>query len=315
MSADALDRALAELIGTGEISPEQGARLRDRFHANLTLVDIADAKPTEKTKRAVLGEIGGYIGGGFTLVAVLLILGESWRNLTDFGRALTLGILALIFFVVGYLIHQGGRSTTRSRLVATLALFGAIAITGCVGVSVPSYKAPIAFTVGLIAAAIAYLRNRTSVGHIGFYGFSLTLLASLLDAMKVLVDSQAIFVFVLFAAAWYWLSSRGWIGERVLGYALASATTFIMGEIGFANSSHRWYGYFILFFTAVMGFLLYSKARHWPALVAGVAALTFGVGQLVAETLHGALGVSIGLLAAGLALLGASAYIFRSRKR
>ena len=99
------------------------------------------------------------------------------------------------------------------------------------------------------------------------------------------------------------------------GVQTCALPIFISGEISFANSSHRWYGNLILLFTAVMGFLLYSKARHWPALVAGVAALTFGVGQLVAETLNGALGVSIGLLAAGLALLGASAYIFRSRKR
>ena len=316
MSFDALDRALVELAASGELTRQQTEQVRERYMAEL-------ARPTDqipqqneevvRSRTSLLGEIGGYVGGAFTLVATLIILGSTWSQLTNTGRIITLLVLTLIFTAVALLLHRGEKSPVRARLVATLFSFAGISGAATAGVASPWQKALVASIIGSIIVDLAYFRNRTSVGHVALFAFKIFATIAFLDAIKIFGGGVAALFVTAIAVAWYLFTARGILHEKMLGYTLASATAFFSAEIALIGDSQI-VGYLLFLGTAVGGYLLYSRTRLWPFLVAAVAASTFGVAQLIITTLGGALGVSIGLLSAGLVLLGASTFILRTRK-
>ena len=317
MTFDALERALVELAATGELTREQIERIRERYLVELARpedsIPPAHVAQEERNRRSLLGEIGGYVGGAFTLVATLIILGSTWSQLSHIGRIITLLALTLIFAAVALLLHRGEKTPVRARLVATLLSFAGISGAATAGVATPWQKALVAGVVGSIIVTIAYFGNRTSVGHISLFVFKIFATMAFLDAIKIYGGAIAALVLAAIAVAWFFYSQRGILHEEMLGFTIASGTAFVSAEIAFIGSSHI-VGYLLFLATAVAGYLLYSRNRRWPFLVATVAASTFGVGQLITTTLGGALGVSIGLLGAGLVLLGASTIILRTRR-
>ena len=317
MSFDALERALVELAASGELTREQAEQVRERYMVELARpedsIAPAHVAKEERNRRSLLGEIGGYVGGAFTLVATLIILGSTWSQLSNIGRIITLLALTLIFAAVALLLHRGEKSPVRARLVATLFSFAGISGAATAGVATPWQKALVASIVGSIIVDIAYFRNRTSVGHVSLFVFKIFATMAFLDAVNIFGGAVAALVVAAIAVAWYFYSQRGIFHEEMLGFTIASGTAFVSAEIAFIGSSHI-IGYLLFLATGVAGYLLYSRNRRWPFLVAAVAASTFGVGQFITATLGGALGVSIGLLGAGLVLLGASTFILRTRR-
>jgi len=317
VSFDALERALVELVASGELNSEQSEQIRERYMVELARPEdsIAPALVAieERSRRSLLGEIGGYVGGAFTLVATLIILGSTWSQLSNMGRIITLLVLTIIFAAVALLLHRGEKSPVRARLVATLFSFAGISAAATAGVASPWQKALVASIVGSIVVDFAYFRNRTSVGHVSLFAFKIFAVTAFLDAVNIFGGAVAALVFAAIAMAWYFFSERGIFHEKMLGFSIASATAFVSAEVAFIGSSEI-VGYLLFLGTSVAGYLLYSRNRLWPFLVAAVTASTFGVAQLIITTLGGALGVSIGLLAAGLVLLGASTFILRTRR-
>ena len=317
MSFDALERALVELVASGELNREQSEQIRERYMVELARPEDSIA-PTvvakeERSRRSLLGEIGGYVGGAFTLVATLIILGSTWSQLSNLGRIITLLALTIIFAAVALLLHRGEKSPVRARLVATLFSFAGISAAATAGVASTWQKALVAGIVGSIVVDVAYFRNRTSVGHVALFAFKIFVTMAFLEAVNIFNGAIAALVFAAIATAWYFFSERGIFDEKMLGFSIASATAFVSAEIAFIGSSHV-VGYLLFLGTSVAGYLLYSQSRLWPFLVAAVTASTVGVAQLIITTLGGALGVSIGLLGAGLVLLGASTFILRTRR-
>lgn len=317
MSFDALERALVELTATGALTREQAEQVRERYMVELARpedsIAPAHVPKEDRNRRSLLGEIGGYVGGAFTLVATLIILGSTWSQISHFGRIISLLALTLIFAAVALLLHRGEKSPVRARLVATLLSFASISGAATAGVASPWQKALVASIVGSIVVDIAYFRNRTSLGHVALFAFKIFAAMAFLDAVNIFSGAVAALVFAAIAVAWYFFSERGILHEKMLGFTIASATAFVSAEIAFIASSHI-VGYLLFLGTSIAGYLLYSRNRRWPFLVAAVAASTLGVGQLITTTLGGALGVSIGLLGAGLVLLGASTFILRTRR-
>ena len=336
MSFDALERALVELAASGELTREQAEQVRERYMVELARPEESiaptnalslniqevhaqedhvqeDHSQEDRSRRSLLGEIGGYVGGAFTLVATLVILGSTWSQLSNFGRIITLLALTLIFAAVALLLHRGEKSPVRARLVATLFSFAGISGAATAGVATPWQKALVASIIGSVIVDLAYFRNRTSVGHVSLFAFKIFATIAFLDAINIFNSAVAALLFAAIAIAWYFFTRRGILHEKMLGFTIASATAFVSAEIAFIGSSHI-VGYLLFLGTGVGGYLLYSRTRLWPFLVAAVAASTFGIAQLIITTLGGALGVSIGLLGAGLVLLGASTYILRTRR-
>lgn len=317
MSFDALERALVELVASGELNREQSDQIRERYMVELarpgdSIAPVVVAKE-ERSRRSLLGEIGGYIGGAFTLVATLIILGSTWSQLSHLGRIITLLALTIIFAAVALLLHRGEKSPVRARLVATLFSFAGISAAATAGVASPWEKALVASIIGSIVVDVAYFRNRTSIGHVALFAFKIFVTTAALEAVNIFTGAISALVFAAIATAWYFFSERGIFHEKMLGFSIASATAFVSAEIAFIGSSHI-VGYLLFLSTSVAGYLLYSQSRLWPFLVAAVTASTLGVAQLIITTLGGALGVSIGLLGAGLVLLGASTFILRTRR-
>lgn len=317
MSFDALERALVELVASGELNREQSEQIRERYMVELarpedSIAPVVVAKE-ERSRRSLLGEIGGYVGGAFTLVATLIILGSTWSQLSHLGRIIILLALTIIFAAVALLLHRGEKTPVRARLVATLFSFAGISAAATAGVASPWEKALVASIVGSIVVDVAYFRNRTSVGHVALFTFKIIVAMAVLEAVNIFNGAISALVFAAIATAWYFLSERGILHEKMLGFSIASATAFVSAEIAFIGSSHI-VGYLLFLGTAIAGYLLYSQSRLWPFLVAAVTASTLGVAQFITATLGGALGVSIGLLGAGLVLLGASTFILRTRR-
>lgn len=317
MSFDALERALVELVASGDLNREQSEQIRERYMVELARPEDSIAPAVvakeERSRRSLLGEIGGYVGGAFTLVATLIILGSTWSQLSHLGRIIALLVLTLIFSAVALLLHRGEKTPVRARLVATLFSFAGISAAATAGVASPWEKALVASIIGSIVVDVAYFRNRTSVGHVALFAFKIFVAMAVLEAVNIFNGAISALVFAAIATAWYFFSERGIFHEKMLGFSIASATAFVSAEIAFIGSSHI-VGYLLFLGTAIAGYLLYSHSRLWPFLVAAVTASTVGVAQLIITTLGGALGVSIGLLGAGLVLLGASTFILRTRR-
>jgi hypothetical protein len=304
-----LDRALAVLIERGEITSLQAESVRIAYDANPHI----PAGPPRVSRRNMLGEVGGYVGGIFTVVAVSIILSQSWDQLTDGGKVGILAGISAILLLTAFFV--GRTSEVRRRLAGTLDVGGAFAAAGAAGFAATmGYEAIAASGVGLVVAAASYFWNRSVPGQIAFAGFLAVFLSSSLFKITNFQESGIILVVLLILGAlWILASLQGLLPERMIGLLLGSFAIFVASQIAFSTNL-RPLSYAISFGAAVVGFLAYLRFGYWPLLVLAVVMSTFGVGELVGATLGGAFGAALGLLAAGIALLAGSAFALNQRK-
>jgi hypothetical protein len=317
MTLERLRTVLADLVLKGELTQAQADRVASNYY-ELQVPPDADHDDDDGVqmphgKRWWLGELGGYVGGAFTLTAGLILLGHSWSSITQAGKIGILAGLAAILVGVGVLVFGVRHGDTSRRLAGTLIGFGAISAAGAGGTAGPhSHRLLIASLVGFLVSSLGYWRVRSASTHAALFGFFALLVGSLFDSAHLVHSGMAI-VFFCIGATWFSLAYRNFIAEKLLGLLIGTATMVIAGEGAFLNGS-RPIAYALLAVIAVIGFRIYVISGTWPALAGAVAATTLGVGQIVGSTLGGALGAALGLLTAGLALLGLSAWVLRRRK-
>lgn len=314
-----LRSALTNLTDKGELTQAQAALVISSYQEEMSSVQMEELKtpasrsPVPEGKRKWLGELGGYVGGAFTLTAGFILLGRTWSEIDDGGKVAILVALAAILFGVGVLIGGLRPGDAPRRLAGTLFGFGAISGAGAGGYAAPQHhELLVALLVGFLVALLGYWRVRSASSHIALFGFFALLVSSLFDSAHPGRGALAIVIFMV-GATWFFLTYRTLIAESLLGLIIGTATMVIAGEMAFINDS-RLIAYVLLATVAVIGFRIYATSGEWPPLAGAVAATTLGIGQVVGTTLGGALGAALGLLTAGLALLGLSAWILRRRK-
>jgi hypothetical protein len=306
--SDKLDRTLEKLIDEGKISPALADEIRQGFYAqDLTSVSEKDSR------RSILAEIGGYLGGAFTTIAAAILLNSQWDRLTKAGQvaifALTALLLALLAVRLNYL------KDAQRRVAGLLFPASALATIAAIG-TIFGNDGPysLAFLVGTLVALFGYLRVQTPIGHVSLY---IAIFATLVAANEQVIGSRSDFPILIswlvLASIWLWLTVRLTLQEDFWGYTLAMGTYFISAQYLQINDLHL-LSYLVSALAAALGIWLYLQTRKWPLLIGALLIATVGVGTFIVETFNGALGAALALLVGGLILIGGSLWAFRRER-
>jgi len=300
-----LDAALDALVHDGSLSAAQADLVRAQYQAT--------EEPSD-SRKSVLAEIAGYLGGAFVVIAVTIVTARQWEAFTELQRGILFGALAIALFTLGTFV--GTSTAVKSRLSGVLFGLSAASTTGTLAIFGPSSDAPtIAFLAGTAIALIGYYIVQSFVGHVVLYGYIfITGIMALSDLMPD-GSGMAIYVgtyFLVLGGAWTFFTYRNYV-DRLLGYIFGGGTLFIATQVLFIDAQH-WLSYLSMIAVAGGTAWLYLRVHAWPLVLTAVLPTTVGVGEFVAETLGGSLGAALGLFAAGAALVTSSLLVLRNKR-
>ncbi len=303
--SDKLDRTLDALISEGKLTSELAGEIRARVHSASVQLESE-----HESRRSILAEIGGYLGGAFTAIAAAILLNSQWDRLTKVGQvsifAATAILLGILAFRLNYL------KNAQRRVAGLLFPASALATTAAIG-TIFGNDGPysLAFLAGTLVALIGYLRVQTPVGQIAlFVAIFATLVAGNEQLFDYRFDLPLLLAWLALASIWLWLTLRLTLQEDYWGYALAMGTYFISAQY-LQVQDLSIYSYIVSAISAALGIWLYLQTRKWPLLIGALAIATIGVGTFIVDTFNGALGAALALLAGGLILIGGSLWAFR----
>lgn len=325
-----LDPRLQRLVAEGVLT-EQAAREVERA---LELGPSASGAPVSAGRRTLLGEIAGYVGAAFVVIALVLLLATEWDTLGLPGQ---LGILAgatsLTWIAAAFIARAAPEPLDAPAQAGRRRLVGALASAAAVGAAL---VALVWFTDGfdefvqnvdLIAASATalvltgggYRWAPSAVGQVVAAGSSGLLLAAVAEQTGWGEVGRLTLTGVLYlaaAAVWLVLTERGVFRERTLGHVVTVAAA-LAGSMTVAFSAEegtvgRWLGYGLIALVAAAGLLGYLRQRSWPALLGGVAAATTVVPAVLFDVTDGRIGVWGVMLTAGATLLLASGLTLRT---
>jgi hypothetical protein len=300
-----LDAALDALVHDGSLSAAQADLVRTQYQAT--------EEPSD-SRKSVLAEIAGYLGGAFVVIAVTIVTARQWEAFTELQRGILFGALAIALFALALFI--GTSTAVKSRLAGLLFGLSAASTTGTLAIIDPNRDAPtIAFLAGTAIALIGYYFVQTFVGHVVLFGYIfITGIMALSDLMPD-GAGMAIYVgsyFLVLGGAWTFFTYRNYV-DRLLGYIFGGGTLFIATQVLFIDAEH-WLAYLSMIAVAGTTAWLYLRVHAWPLVLTAVLTTTVGVGEFVAETLGGSLGSALGLFAAGAALVTSSLLALRNKR-
>jgi len=300
-----LDAALDALVHDGSLSAAQADLVRTQYQAT--------EEPSD-SRKSVLAEIAGYLGGAFVVIAVTIVTARQWEAFTELQRGILFGALAIALFALALFI--GTSTAVKSRLAGLLFGLSAASTTGTLAIIDPNRDAPtIAFLAGTAIALLGYYFVQTFVGHVVLFGYIfITGIMALSDLMPD-GAGMAIYVgsyFLVLGGAWTFFTYRNYV-DRLLGYIFGGGTLFIATQVLFIDAEH-WLSYLSMIAVAGGTAWLYLRVHAWPLVLTAVLTTTVGVGEFVAETLGGSLGAALGLFAAGAALVTSSLLALRNKR-
>ena len=300
-----LDAALDALVHDGSLSAAQADLVRTQYESTEDLGD---------SRKSILAEIAGYLGGAFVVIAVTIVTARQWEAFTQVQRGILFGALAIALFALGLFV--GTSTAVKSRLAGLLFGLAAASTTGTLAIFDPNRDAPtIAFLAGTAIALIGYYNVKTFVGHVVLYGYIfITGIMALSDLMPD-GAGMAIYVgtyFLALGGAWIFFTYRKFV-DQVLGYIFGGATLFIATQVLFIDAEH-WLSYLAMIAVAGATAWLYLRVHAWPLVLTAVVTTTVGVGEFVAQTLGGSVGSALGLFAAGAALVTSSLLALRNKR-
>jgi hypothetical protein len=300
-----LDAALEALVHDGSLSADQADLVRNQYQVT--------EEPSD-SRKSVLAEIAGYLGGAFVVIAVTIVTARQWVAFTELQRGILFGALAIALFALG--TYVGKSTAVKSRLAGLLFGLAAGSTTGTLAILDSNRDAPtIAFLAGTAIALIGYYIVQTFVGHVILFGY--TFITGIMALSDLIPDGSrmAIYVgtyFLVLGGAWTFISYRKYL-DSLLGYIFGGATLFIATQVLFIDAEH-WLSYLAMAAVAGTTAWLYLRVHAWPLVLTAVLTTTVGVGEFVAETLGGSLGAALGLFAAGAALVTSSLLALRNKR-
>lgn len=299
--AKRLQETLLSLVADGTLTEEQSKLVGDRF----------EALDGSESRKSILAEIAAYLGGAFTLIAVIFLTAKSWDDAPLAIRAGSLALLSLILIITSHFL--GAVNPMRLRLTSVLSMGAAFSATGSTVYITDTDGAPwTPLTVGCAIALYSFIRYRHEILHIGAYGYLFLTGFMILGRFSGIEPDQSPIFFlywVLLASIWLYLSRRKLV-DQTLGYLITAATYFIATQFLF-GTDERVISYLVAIVAAPLMAWLFLQDRRWPLLLGSVAITTFTTGEFVAATLGGSLGALLGLLTAGIALISTSLVAIR----
>lgn len=308
----AIERWLAE----GIISVEQAARMR---------ADIPQSPPdgahggspvaTPPTSRAALvTEALGYLGGVIIVVALGLVVGGLWEEMSLGVRLALIGVVTVVLLVAGVLI-PARMGATGTRLRSVLWLASAAGLAALIGVAVSEWSTwsdeGVASCVALgtaLYAAVLWWVNRHLLQHAATFIallFGVTAVASLLPDVGALPGLAAWGI----AAAWFALSWGGVIPGRQVGTVLG-AVSMVIVMTGLMDE-----GWGVVLALGTVSALVALALTFRDLILLGIAA--FGalmvLPPIMSRYFRGALAPALVLLSVGILLVVAAVVTARRR--
>ena len=300
-----LDAALVVLVHDGSLSADQADLVRAQYESI--------EEPTD-SRKSVLAEIAGYLGGAFVVIAVTIITARQWVAFTELQRGILFGALAIALFALGTFV--GTSTAVKSRLAGLLFGLAAASTTGTVAIFDPNRSTPtIAFLAGTAVAMIGYYIVQTFVGHVVLYGY--IFISGIMALSDLIPDGAGMQLYIggyllALGSAWSYFTYRKYL-DGILGYFFGGGTLFIATQVLFIQSAHL-ISYLSMIAVAGATAWLYLRVHAWPLVLTAVLTTTVGVGEFVAETLGGSVGAALGLFAAGAALVTSSLLALRNKR-
>ena len=306
--SDKLDRALDSLVNEGKLTAELAQEIRHRSSA-------AEASSTSEreSRRSILAEIGGYLGGAFTAIAAAILLNSQWDRITKSGQVSIFAASAILLGLLAYRLNYV--KDAQRRVAGLLFPASAIATTAAIG-TIFGNDGPysLAFLAGTLVALFGYLRVQTPVGHIALY---IALFATIVAANEQIFSSRfdypLLISWLVLASLWLWLTVRLTLQEDYWGYLLVMGTYFISAQY-LQVQDESLASYVVALLSSALGIWLYLQTRKWPLLIGALVIATVGVGTFIVDTFNGALGAALALLVGGLILIGGSLWAFRNER-
>ena len=300
-----LDAALDALVHDGSLSAAQADLVRTQYEST--------EEPTD-SRKSVLAEIAGYLGGAFVVIAVTIVTARQWEAFTELQRGILFGALAVALFALGTFV--GTSTAVKSRLSGVLFGLAAASTTGTLAILDSNRDTPtIAFLAGTAIALTGYYMVQTFVGHVILYGYIFISGIMALSDLTPDGSGMAIYVgtyFLVLGGAWTFFSYRKFVDE-LLGYIFGGGTLFVATQVLFIDAEH-WLSYLSMVAVAGTTAWLYLRVHAWPLVLTAVLTTTVGVGEFVAQTLGGSVGAALGLFAAGAALVTSSLLALRNKR-
>jgi hypothetical protein len=300
-----LDAALDALVHDGSLSAAQADLVRTQYEST--------EEPTY-SRKSVLAEIAGYLGGAFVVIAVTIVTARQWEAFTELQRGILFGALAVALFALGTFV--GTSTAVKSRLSGVLFGLAAASTTGTLAILDSNRDTPtIAFLAGTAIALTGYYMVQTFVGHVILYGYIFISGIMALSDLTPDGSGMAIYVgtyFLVLGGAWTFFSYRKYVDE-LLGYIFGGGTLFVATQVLFIDAEH-WLSYLSMVAVAGTTAWLYLRVHAWPLVLTAVLTTTVGVGEFVAQTLGGSVGAALGLFAAGAALVTSSLLALRNKR-
>ena len=300
-----LDAALDVLLHDGSLSADQADLVRTQYEST--------EEPSD-SRKSVLAEIAGYLGGAFVVIAVTIVTARQWVAFTELQRGILFGALAITLFALGTFV--GTSTAVKSRLAGLLFGLAAASTTGTVAIFDPNRSTPtIAFLAGTAVAMIGYYIVKTFVGHVVLFGY--IFITGIMALSDLIPDGAGMQIFVggyllALGGVWVYFSYRTYL-DGILGYFFGGGTLFIATQVLFLQREHL-ISYLSMVVVAGATAWLYLRVHAWPLVLTAVLTTTVGVGEFVARTLGGSLGAALGLFAAGAALVTSSLLALRNKR-
>ena len=300
-----LDAALDSLVHDGSLSAAQADLVRTQYQAT--------EEPTD-SRKSVLAEIAGYLGGTFVVIAVTILTAKQWEAFTQLQRGILFGVLAIALSALALFV--GASTAVKSRLSGLLFGLAAASTTGTLAIIDPKRDAPtIAFLAGTAIALIGYYIVQTFVGHVVLFGY--IFITGIMALSDLTPDGAGMQLFVglyllALGSAWIFFTYRKYL-DGMIGYFFGGGTLFIATQVLFIRTEHL-ISYLSMVAVATATTWLYLRVHAWPLVLTAVLTTTVGVGEFVAQTLGGSLGAVLGLFAAGAALVTSSLLALRNKR-
>jgi len=307
MADKRLSQALENLVSRGELSQEDASKVEAEY---------GKAAAEDGSRRRVLSEVGGYLGGIFILISLLILFSQSWRHISRITQFSLFLLAAILLFVAARV--TGKTTNSRTRLAGLLGVVSSICATMAIIVvrSNSNELVTLALLVGWLVTYFAYILYRTILGELSLAGFSIAFAFSGGNSLFPHMINNSIIISLILGiigAVWLYLANNNFF-NRAFGDAVAMAMLFVSGQMLYGGTL-RFLTYLICIAIAVVASWLYSRSPEWPLLVGGIAAITVGTGEFVGDTLGGSLGAALGLLTSGIFFVIGSIYSLKRAKR
>jgi len=313
---DEIHRMLVRWQGEGLLDAEAAVRIEAAEAARVaTAQPLSAGQPTTAKTGAggIVAEALGYIGGVLVLAAAGLLVGDHWADLPLGAQIATTAGASAALIVAGCLLPARiNGPTARLRAVLWTASVCLAMVTWTViaadGLHWQSDAVMLFATVLAAAqAAVLWWRAPSILLHIATFATLATGLGAAGDWLAFPPASSAAIWLWAFAVCWVLLGLLGRVSPRLTALLLGSGLAVVAAQ---TTADSHWGSVFALLTAAAVTAFAVTQ-RSIALLAVGAYAVLTSVPTAMNQFFAGSASIALGLLLAGLVLIGSAMLILR----